>query len=146
MSAVDLSGDRFLIEQPLTAWVNRYRVTRDDGSLVAFCEQKRFALREDLRVFADETRAVEILRIKARRVVDIGGRYDVTDPDGAPIGALGRQARTSLLRTTWVILDGGDAVLATARERSLAVAIVRRVQNGLLFVPLVGGCWTSRST
>jgi hypothetical protein len=136
-----VEGDAFIIDQPYTWFVNRYRVHEPadagytPGALLAFCEQKRFALREDLRIHRDEAKSGAVMRIHARRVIDIGGRYDVTDDSGAP---LERRARRSLLRTTWALLDASGAELAVMRERSIPVAIFRRVRNLLEFIPLFG--------
>jgi len=139
-----VEGDAFIIDQPYTWFVNRYRVHEPadggytPGAMLAFCEQKRFALREDLRIHRDEAMTGEVMRITARRVIDIGGRYDVTDDSGAPIGIIERRARRSLLRTTWALLDASGDELAVMRERSIPVAIFRRVRNLLEFIPLIG--------
>ena len=137
-------GDVFVVDQPFTLFVNRYFVhtAADDGftpgELMVFCRQKPVALKEDLRLFADEGMTDEILRIKARRVVDIGGRYLVSIPDGTTIGALERRAKASLLRTTWAIRGADDAELAIIQEHSVGVAILRRVQNVLQVIPFIG--------
>jgi hypothetical protein len=149
MHTMELSTDRFsrdafVIDQPFTMFVNRYRIHAPDpdggpGELLAFCEQKRFAWKEDLRFFEDESRTREVLRIKARRAIDIGGRYEITDADGTGIGALERRAKRSLIRTTWAILGSDGEELAVVQERSVAVAVIRRVQNILQLVPIIGG-------
>ena len=137
--------DAYIVDQPFTLFVNRYYVSvpADDlftpGAPVAFCRQRAFAWKEDLRVFADDTQTEEVLRIKARRVIDIGGRYDVAAPDGAIIGALQRHGRASILRTTWSLLDAAGEPLAVVRESSVPVAAFRRLQNLLQAVPLIGG-------
>lgn len=118
--------DRFLIKQLIRPMVNLYEVSAD-GRPVAFVRQKRMALREDLRAFADESESQEVFRIKARSVVDIGGRYDVTAPDGALIGALVKVLGASFVRSTWRVVGGDDAELFVATERSMTVAIGRRV-------------------
>lgn len=130
--------DELEVRQPLTVFVNRYRVHGPDGALVAFCRQRPFALREDLRVWRDERMGTELLRIRARKVVDIGGRYDVIAPDGTPVGTLERRAARSLVRTTWALLDPAGRELAWLQERSVAAAAVRRVQNLIQVVPLIG--------
>jgi hypothetical protein len=124
--------DRFLIKQLIRPMVNLYEVSAD-GQPVCFVRQKRMALREDLRAFADEAETQEVFRIKARSVVDIGGRYDVTAPDGTPIGALVKVLGTSLIRSTWRVLGADDEELFVATERSMAVAIGRRVAGFLPF-------------
>jgi uncharacterized protein YxjI len=118
--------DRYLIRQLIRPMVNLYEVTAH-GTPVAFVRQKRMALREDLRAFADDSETEEVFRIKARSVVDIGGRYDVTDGQGAPLGALVKVLGASLLRSTWRVLGAGDEELFVATERSTAVAIGRRI-------------------
>lgn len=124
--------DRFLIKQLIRPMVNLYEVSAD-GQPVAFVRQKRMALREDLRAFADESESQEVFRIKARSVVDIGGRYNVTAPDGTPIGALVKVLGASLVRSTWRVLGADDEELFVATERSMAVAIGRRVAGFLPF-------------
>jgi uncharacterized protein YxjI len=130
--------DRFLIEQLVRPIVNIYRVTplavgeTPAGGPVAFIRQKRMAFREDIRFFADEGETQELFRIKARRVIDIGGRYDVHDAAGQPIGVLEHQFRKSLLRSTWRILSPVDEELAVAKEKNAFLAIARRVVD---FVP-----------
>jgi uncharacterized protein YxjI len=130
--------DRFRIDQLIRPVVNLYRVTplavgeTPAGGPVAFVRQKRMAFREDIRFFADESEMQELFRIKARRVIDIGGRYDVHDAAEQPIGVLEHQFRKSLLRSTWRVLSPEDAELAVAQEKNLALAIARRVVD---FVP-----------
>ena len=130
--------DRFLIEQLVRPIVNVYRVTplavgeTPAGGPVAFIRQKRMAFREDIRFFADESESQELFRIKARRVIDIGGRYDVHDASGEPIGVLEHQFKKSLLRSTWRVLSPADEELAVAQEKNAWLALARR---GVDFVP-----------
>jgi len=141
MSADGFAHDRFLIEQLIRPMVNLYQVTplamgeTPAGGPIAFVRQKRMAIKEDIRFYADESETEELFRIKARALLDIGGRYDVTDPMGAPIGVLEHQFGKSLLRSTWRIMDPEGNEIATALERSKWMAIARRVVD---FVPYVG--------
>lgn len=136
--AAEFEADQFLVEQLWRLTINRYKVSAlaPDGvtplSVVAFAEQKRMALREDFRFYSDESRTREVFRIKARRMVDIGGRYDVTDAEGNSIGSLQKQFRKSLVRSTWVLAGADETVQAEAREQSAFMAILRRVID---FVP-----------
>ena len=113
-----LEHDRFVVKQLIRPTVNLYEVhTRTPGTdalgdLVAFVRQKRLALREDLRAFTDDSEQEELFRIKARSVVDIGGRYNVTAPDGAALGALVKLFRQSLLRSTWRVVDASGSPIS----------------------------------
>jgi uncharacterized protein YxjI len=119
--------------------INLYRVTplaageTPVGGPIAFVRQKRMAIKEDIRFFADEQETQELFRIKARSMFDIGGaRYDVTEPDGSPIGVLEHVFGKSLFRSTWKVTDADGGEVVTAQERSLPMAIARRVVD---FVP-----------
>jgi hypothetical protein len=136
VNAID--ADRFLVDQLLRPVANLYRVTplaagdTPAGPPVAFVRQKKLAIKEDIRFYADESEQQELFRIKARSAFDIGGaRYDVFAGDGK-LGALEHQFRASLLRSTWRVRGADDAELLVAQERSLPLAIVRRVID---FVP-----------
>jgi uncharacterized protein YxjI len=128
--------DRYLVEQLFRPVVNLYRVTplaageTPAGGPIAFVRQKKLKIKEDIRFYADEEETNELFRIKARSVLDTGGsRYDVTTADGAPIGLLEHRFRQSLLRSTWRISDQLGEELATARERSMPMAILRRAKE-----------------
>jgi uncharacterized protein YxjI len=141
MSADPFAFDRFFIEQLFRPIVNLYQVTplaageTPAGGPIAYVRQKRMAIKEDIRFFADEEETTELFRIKARRMLEIGGNYDVTTPDGQRIGVLQKVFGRSLFRSTWRILDEQENVLASGQERSLFLAIARRVID---FVPYIG--------
>jgi uncharacterized protein YxjI len=139
LSADPFAHDRFLVDQLIRPIVNLYQVTPlaagevPAGGPIAYVRQKRMAIKEDIRFFADENESRELFRIKARSVFDIGGaRYDVTDPNGAPIGVLEHSFRKSLFRSTWKVTDSDRGEVVTAQERSLPMAIARRLVD---FVP-----------
>jgi uncharacterized protein YxjI len=142
MSADPFAFDRFFVEQLFRPIVNLYQVTplaageTPAGGPIAYVRQKRMAIKEDIRFFADEEETEEVFRIKARRMLEIGGNYDVTTPDGQRIGVLQKVFGRSLFRSTWRILDPQENVLATGQERSLFLAIARRLID---YVPYVGG-------
>ena len=121
--------------------VNQYEVSTlgPDGSSagepVCFVEQKRMKLKEDLRAFTDDSKRAELFRIKAQQVWDPRARYDVTDESGRPIGQLATVFGRSLLRSTWRLHDASGEEIGWARERSLLVALFRRLVG---FIPFVG--------
>jgi hypothetical protein len=130
--------DSFFVDQLIRPIVNLYRISTlgSDGSSagqpLAFVRQKKLAIKEDIRFFADETESEELFRIKARAVFDVRGRYDVTTPEGQCIGLLEKVFGISLLRSTWRIYDSNEQQVALAQEKSLPVAILRRAID---FVP-----------
>ena len=131
--------DVFLLRQKWTMVVNRYVFSLPDarggeGEPFAFVEQKRFAFKEDIRFFADESKRVQLLAIKARRRFDPAARYDITGASGEKIGEIQKVFGKSLLRSTYLLHDAHGQQLCEARERSAGVALLRRAVG---FVPYV---------
>ena len=140
MSANDaFAHDRYLVDQLIRPIANLYRITplaageTPLGGPVAFVRQKKMAIKEDIRFFADESESQELFRLKARSILDTGGsRYDVVDEAGSPVGVLHHVLRKSLFRSTWEVTEANGGAVATAQERSLPMAIARRLID---FVP-----------
>jgi hypothetical protein len=132
MDVERFAHDGFRLDQLIRPVANLYKVSAlapgdEAGAPVAFVRQKKLAIREDLRFFADETESEELFRVKARQMVDVGGRYDVTTPAGERIGILQRRFAQTLLRTTWTILAADEGLVAEVTESSMARAVLRRV-------------------
>ena len=134
--------DRYLVDQLIRPIANLYRVTplavgeTPAGPPIAYVRQKKLAIKEQIRFYADEGETQELFRIAARSVLDIGGsRYDVL-AGGERIGFLWHKFKESLIRTTWHVGGPNEEELALARERSLVGAVLRRVID---FVPEYGG-------
>jgi uncharacterized protein YxjI len=108
------------VKQKFTLMVNRYEVWAADPagnptSMVAFAEQKRMAFKEQVTLFTDATKASVLAGFKARKVLDLGGAYDVTDANGTPIGLFRKDFAASLLRSTWHLEQPNQAP-ATVRN------------------------------
>ena len=121
---------RFWVAQKFTLMVNRYTVSvaGHDGSIgeeVCFVEQKRMAFKEEVTFHRG---GVPYFRFKARRVMDLGATYDVMTMDGTPIGLFRKDFGKSLLRSTWH-LEQPALPSVMGQERSLAIALLRRVQD-----------------
>ena len=130
--------DAFFIDQLIKPIANLYRISTlgadraSAGEPVAFVRQKKLSLREDIRFFADETESEELFRMKARQVFDVRGRYDVTTPSGERVGVLEKVLGISFLRSTWKVHDANEQHVALAQEKSIHVAVLRRLID---FVP-----------
>lgn len=132
--------DQFYVEQSFSPLVNKYRVSElaaDDsaGRQLAFVQQKRLAIREQVDIYADESQNEHLLRLKAKRVFEARGRSEVQLPDGTVIGQLQKVFSKSLLRSSWELLDSHGNQVATAQESSLPIALFRRFYS---FVPVIG--------
>lgn len=110
-----------------------FRVYDQANQLVAFSHQKAFRLREDIRLYSDESKAREVLSIRARQIVDFSAAYDVFDTaSGQKVGALKRKGWSSLVRDNWILMDDRDAEIGRIVEDSTALALVRRLLTNLV--------------
>ena len=132
--------DRFILRQRFRPVVNEYEFSLPEGNgdepgpPFCFVQQRRFTFKEDIRFYADDSRSIEVMRIKARQRFDPRARYDVTAADGSKIGEIQKVFGASLLRSTYRLYDATGAETATAAEKSVPVALLRRAVG---FVPYV---------
>lgn len=126
----------FLLQQKLTLLINRYQYFLYDGGVkgvqVAFAEQKRFAFREQVTVWTSESQSEKLFEIQAEMLLDIHGKFLVTDPHGSLIGYCRKAFGASLLRSTWEMYTPSDQRICVVKEKSPAIAIVRRIAG---FIP-----------
>ena len=130
---------RLILRQKITMMINRYvvHITEPDGSegpVVAFAEQQRLALKEQVTLYTDESRGEALAAFKARKVIDLASGYDVVDASGNAIGLFRKEFAKSLLRSTWHLQQPGLPTL-TGQERNPVVAILRRFTDSLSWLP-----------
>lgn len=132
----------FAIEQKIVPLANQYYVydldeAGEKGKLLAFAHQKRFAWKEKFTFYTNEAKASVLVEVQARQALDFGARYDVRDAAGTVLGVVGKVFGASVLRSTWNVFapDKEEVPLVIARERSQALAIIRRVWE---LLPIIG--------
>lgn len=131
----------FYVRQKITLMVNRYEVLTanpdgTEGPMLAFAEQKRMKLKEEIIFFADDTKQRKVFSFKARQRLDVHAQHDVLDDADRPIGEFSKQFGASLLRSTWNLsVPGLDA---TGKERRPVIAVLRRIWT---LIPYLGDVW-----
>ena len=112
---------------------NKFWFEDVDEKRYGFCEQKRFKLKEDIRIYVDESKSHEWLKIKQKQMVDAWGGYDIMDSvSGEHIGTVRRKFWASVLRTRWHLLDAAGNEVGMLIEDSMGYALVRRIFLGRL--------------
>ena len=126
--------NQYLIrEKFLKIFGNKFHIMDEHDQLYGFCEQKRFRIKEDIRLYDDESKNNEWLVIKQRNLVDAWGGFDIFDPKaGILLGTVRRKFWKSILRTKWQVLDADGNDIGMLLEDSVAQAIARRVFLGIL--------------
>ncbi|GAA0904517.1 hypothetical protein GCM10009559_72410 [Pseudonocardia zijingensis] len=132
---------RFFVRQKITMMVNRYEIRGaapdgSEGPLLAFAQQKRMKLREEIVFYTDESRSRAVFSFKARQRLDVHAEHDVFDEYGKALGYFRKEFGASLLRSTWRM--AGPGYEAIGKERRPVIAILRRVWD---FIPYLGDIW-----
>lgn len=125
-----MTENNFLVRQRFTLGVNRYEIWTVDAawnpvSMLGFAQQKRFALREEVKFFTDDSKTHVLFTFKARNVLDIKSVVDVFDGAGQAIGSFQKDWAASLINSTWMIDQPGQPQVK-GQEKSALYAIIRR--------------------
>ncbi|MCA0144440.1 hypothetical protein [Blastococcus sp. LR1] len=132
---------QFFVKQRITMMVNRYEILMANpdgtpGQLIAFAQQKRMKLKEEIVFFSDESKSRRVFSFKARQRLDVSAEHDVYDEYGTVIGYFSKEFGASLIRSTWNLSAPG--VEAKGQERNMTIAILRRIWG---FIPYLGDVW-----
>lgn len=117
----------------------RVRVVDAGGRLVAYVRKKKFRIREDVRVYADEDQRSELFRIKADRAWDFGARYEITAADGRRLGAVKRQGMRSMWKSTYDVTDPAGRPVATIHEENPWVKVLDEALEAIPGGDALGG-------
>jgi hypothetical protein len=132
--------DHLFVQQKFALMVNRYTIStlgqdgRSPAEPLAFVQQKRLKIREQIDFFADEAKTVPLLRLQARKVFEFRGMTDVLVPSGQVIGSFKKNFGKSLLRSSWTILGPDGQPLATAQESNVPIAVLRRILGAIPYI------------
>ncbi|WP_330277976.1 hypothetical protein OG205_21250 [Lentzea sp. NBC_00516] len=125
------------VHQKVTFMVNRYEVFADDngkpGGQVGFAEQKRLKIKERITIYTDSSKSQVLFEFNARKAIDLGSGYDVTDANGQRIGLFRKDFAKSLLRSTWHLEQPGLPAV-TGAERNKWLAGFRRLWQWIPFI------------
>lgn len=131
-------GERYTVRRKiLTVLGAKFHVYDEQGHVVAFCHQKAFKLREDIRLYTEETMTDTLLLLRARSIIDFGVTLDVVLPDGSSLGSMRRKGmRSTFVRDEWQIFDPSDRRVATLSELGSFAPFARRfIDNAAVFMP-----------
>jgi hypothetical protein len=132
-----MSANRILVQQVFKPVANEYRISvptpgsTEEGPPLLYVKQKTLAIKEDIRFRLLPDDEAYLFMIKSKSVFEFGGRHDVVDADGNPIGLLEKTFGRSLLRSHWSARDASGAEVLETQEASLFIALLRRVAGFL---------------
>jgi len=121
ISGIDLSGDRYTVEQSLIR--NKYKALDAAGNVVLRGKQKMFKLKESFP-FVDAD-GEDVFEVTASGIVDVAGNYVLSDSrTGEELVVLGNDF--SIFQDSWTIRDADTgAEIANIDSRGALVTLAR---------------------
>jgi uncharacterized protein YxjI len=115
---------------------NKYWIEDYNGNLLGFCKQKLFKLKEDIRIYTDESLTNELFSIKQEQIMDMWGKFGVFDSaSGMRLGYIQRNFLSEFGRDAWEIYDNNNQLIGRIFEKSLGRALARKYLPGGALVP-----------
>ncbi len=129
--------EHYMIRAKVFDLVPQFYIYDHEGLLVGYCRQKLFKFKEEVVIYTERSRETELLRIKARNIIDFTANYDVKLPNGVAIGSLRRKAlKSTFVRDEYVVYDDDGIEIALLQEDSTFRALFRRgIDAAAAFMP-----------
>jgi len=114
-----------------------FHVYDEHGSVIGYCKQKAFKLREDIKLYTGEDMSDMLLSLNTQQIIDFGATYNITLPDGTTLGSLRRKGlKSSFVRDEWLVFNTSGDEIAKVRETGSFAPIARRyIDYANIFFP-----------
>ncbi len=129
--------NNYKIRKKVLALTNQYWIQDSQERTLGYAKQKAFKLKEDIRIFTDETMKTELFKIKQQEILDIWMTCAVTDSrTNQVLGYVKRKVLSSMwARSEWEIFDRFKNLIGGIYENKTSGAIRRWMPGGSL-VPI----------
>jgi uncharacterized protein YxjI len=118
----------------LLALAPQIYVTDAQGNSVFYVRQKLLALKENVKVFRDDSQSQLLFTIQADRIIDWSAKYHITDSNGQEITALQRHGGKSMWRARYDLVTGGTPEYEVSEK-----SVFTRFMDGMFGeIPILG--------
>lgn len=118
----------------IIAFNPQVKVTDASGQTVLYVKQKALALKEDVKIFADEGQQRQLYQMKANKIIDFSAQYNITSASGGAVGAVKRQGMKSIWKASYNILDAGGAEVGLIHEENPWMKVLDALVSDIPFV------------
>jgi len=123
-------SDGYMVRQKVMKILGEeFHIYSDESmrSMIGYSKMAALKLKEDIRVYSDESKSTELLIIKQKGILDFTGGFSIVDGQtGESLGTLRRKGIKSILRDSWILIDDKENVIGSLGEESGGLALVRR--------------------
>ncbi len=128
-------SDAYMVRQKVMKILGEeFHIYSDESmrSMIGYSKMAALKLKEDIRVYSDESKSTELLIIKQKGILDFTGGFSIVDGQtGESLGTLRRKGMKSIIRDSWVLMDQKENVVGSLGEESGGLALIRR------FIPYI---------
>ncbi len=121
----------------LIAFNPQVKIVDATGQTVLYVKQKALALKEDVKVFADEAQQQLMYQIRANKRMDFSARYAITTPEGREVGTVQRQGMKSLWKATYNILDAQGNEVGLIHEENPMLKVADALLSDVPFIGML---------
>ena len=115
---------------------NKYWLEDRNGTMLGFSKQKLFKLKEDIRIYTDESMSQELFQIKQEQILDAWGKFNVNDlATNTTLGYIKRHIISAFVKDTWELYTVSDQLVGKIEESSAGRALARKYLPGGALVP-----------
>ncbi len=124
----------YRIRKKVLAIANQYWIEDGEGRQLGYSRQKILRIKEDIRIFSDETMTQEVFRIKQENLADAWGTFDIIDSaTGTFVGKLRRKwLKSGVFADEYFILDPAGNQIGRVEETAGRATVRRWVPMGSL--------------
>ena len=127
--------DSYRIRKKVLTIGNKYWIEDAKGKILGFTKQKLFKLKEDIRIYSDESMSQELFSIKQQQIMDMWGKFAVIDSSQNILGYIRRKALMSgFIRDEWEVYDENEHLVGGIYE-SLGRGLARKFVPGGALIP-----------
>ncbi|MDQ1912610.1 hypothetical protein RAC89_19650 [Paenibacillus sp. GD4] len=128
------NNHKFVVRKQILSLVGaKIDIFDENEEKILFSKMKAFKLKEDIRIYGDETMQDCLITIQARSVIDFSSIFDVIDVEtGTKIGSLQRKGMKSIFKDEWAILNPSESEIGLIKEDNVLLALLRRFLTNLI--------------
>jgi len=110
--------NHYIIKKKALRIVDQYYIEDPMGAQLAYSKQKFWKIKDDIRIFADESMTQELFRIMQAQIIEAWGKFDVIDSaTNIPLGYFRRKALMSaFVSDEWEIYNMNDQMIGRLAE------------------------------
>lgn len=129
--------DYYKIRKKVVTIGQKYWIEDQNQQLLGFCKQKILKLKEDIRVYTDESLTQELFCIKQQQILDAIGNFAVMDSaTNTLLGSIKREWLSSVFtKDTWEIYSATNQLIGKIEETSMGRALARKYVSVGALIP-----------